>query len=67
MKKISQGSTDHNIIILVIFSRRNIETWKVSQTFFKFQSMSILAMRSYADNEKQFQWLNIDWEIVFLM
>ena len=45
-KRYHQGSTDHKKIILVIFSRRNIETWKVSQTFFKFQSMFILAMRS---------------------
>ena len=46
-KRYHQGSTNHNKAILVIFSRRNVETWKVSQTFFKFQSMSILAMRSY--------------------
>ena len=46
-KRYYQGSTNHNKIILVIFSRRDIETSKVSQTFFKFQSMSILAMRSY--------------------
>lgn len=46
-KRYHQGSTNHNKIILVIFSRRNTETWKGSQTFFKFQSMFILAMRSY--------------------
>ena len=47
-KRYHQGSTIHNKIIWVIFSRRNIETWKVSQTFFKFQSISIpVAMRSY--------------------
>ena len=64
-KRYHQGSTNHNIIILVIFSRRNTETWKVNQTFFKFQSMSILAMRSY--RQRHFQWLNIDWHIAFLM
>ena len=46
-KRYHEDSTNHNKIILVIFSRRNIETWKVSQTFFNFQSMSILTMRSY--------------------
>ena len=53
-KRYHQGSTNHNIIILVIFSRRNTETWKVNQTFFKFQSMSILAMRSYRQRNLTF-------------
>ena len=43
-KRYHQGSTNHKKVILVISS---IETWKLSQTFFKFQSMSILTMRSY--------------------
>ena len=43
-KRYHQGSTNQKKIILMISS---IETWKVSQTFFKFQSMSILTMRSY--------------------
>ena len=65
-KRYHQGSTNHNIIILVILAGVAFKLGKLAKRFSSFNTCPSLPCVA-TDNEKQFQWLNRDWDIVFLM
>ena len=69
MKKISNRKMCHEALAKIIFGyfcRHGIKTWKSWPSFFKFQSMSILAILCNRLQETISIWLNIAFNYSFL-
>ena len=69
MKKISNRKMCHEALAKIIFGhfcRHGIKTWKSWPSFFKFQSMSILAILCNRLQETISTWLNIAFNYSFL-
>ena len=69
MKKISSGEHPGGALTinhLVILAGVTLKLGKLAKFFSSFNACPSLSCVATA-NGKQFQWLNIDWDIVFLM